>query len=340
MLEAVCPNGHRLQVPLEHAGMKLRCPAPGCGVIFQLSASSPTGATTPVSPSGILQSGHPLPPAAPPPPPAAAPPQAAAPGFAAQPPQTAPQPQPAPALSQVPVQTQPLSEAVGNRWTGSEQAAAPQPAPAAPTAPQQAAGPVSQSGPIPRGPYAGGGRTSLIGAGSWTAWTHALLMIGLTLVLTARGCDGLGLRNVARLGAKAELDEKSFENSFEAEMAALAADQAAAKQDKEKADLQKKIDDLNKAHAGERRERQPQWTALKNAAIEAQASHVVWGFWREMLFVAGTIIFALGLLAVGLGGVGVERYFALGILAIIVFSIYVGGVAWFASLGGSANLLR
>ena len=85
MLEAVCPNGHHLQVPLEHAGMKLRCPAPGCGVIFQLSATSPTGATMPV--------GAAAPPA--PPPPMGAPPQPAggapaAPNYAGQ--QPAPTP--------------------------------------------------------------------------------------------------------------------------------------------------------------------------------------------------------------------------------------------------------
>jgi hypothetical protein len=340
MLEAVCPNGHRLQVPLEHAGMKLRCPAPGCGVIFQLSATSPTGATTPVSPSGILQAGN-TPAAAPPPNVAAqSAPQQSSPGYAPAPQNYPPPQQPGGSQAAPPIPTQPLSEATGSRWSGTDA-----PAGAAQPQPQQQAtppapAPLSQSGPIPRGPGVTMPRPSMLGAGSWTAWTQALLMIGLTLVLTARGCESLGARNVARLAARVEQEKQAFENAYEIELAGLEAEQAAAKNDKERTDSQKRIDDLKKLHVNETRDRNVEWMTMTSAATEARASNIVWGFWREMLFVAGTIVFALGLLAVGLGAGGVERYFALGMLAIIVFSIYVGGVAWFSSLAGAVGGLK
>jgi hypothetical protein len=340
MLEAVCPNGHRLQVPLEHAGMKLRCPAPGCGVIFQLSATSPTGATTPISPSGILQASN-APAAAPPPNVAAqSASQHPAPGYAPAPQNYPPPQQLGGSQAAPPIPTQPLSEATGNRWSGTDApTGTTQPQPQQP-APTSAPASVSQSGPIPRGPGVAMPRSSMLGAGSWTAWTQASLMIGLTLVLTARGCESLGARNVARLAARVEQEKQAFENAYEIELAGLETEQAAAKNDKERTDSQKRIDDLKKLHANETRDRNVEWTTLTSAATEARASNIVWGFWREMLFVVGTIIFSLGLLAVGLGTGGAERYFALGMLAIIVFSIYVGGVAWFTSLAGAVGGLK
>lgn len=48
-LEAVCPNGHRLQVSPEHVRMKLRCPSPNCDVIFQLTPTSPNDVMPPAA---------------------------------------------------------------------------------------------------------------------------------------------------------------------------------------------------------------------------------------------------------------------------------------------------
>ena len=325
MLEAVCPNGHHLQVPLEHAGMKLRCPAPGCGVIFQLSATSPTGATMPV--------GAAAPPA--PPPPMGAPPQPAggapaAPNYAGQ--QPAPTPY-VPNTGSSPAQT--LSDAGGSRWTGTDQ---PQPhTPAAP--PQQA--PLSAPGPVPRSPQSYDPRGPLSTPGAWLALAQGVLMIGLTLVLTARGCDGLGARNVGRLKAKVDQETLIFENAYTQDVAQLQAELGAEKlAEKTRTDLQKRLDERRKQHDTDRRNNEVEWSAMRNAATEAAASNIVWGYWREMLFVAGTILFSLGLLAVAIGGVGAERHLCFGMLAIIVFSVYVGGAAWFTSIAGSLSGLK
>lgn len=321
MLEAVCPNGHHLQVPLEHAGMKLRCPAPGCGVIFQLSATSPTGATMPV--------GAAVPPA--PPPPMGAPqPAAGAPNYAGQ------QPAPAPHVPNTGSSpAQPLSDAGGSRWTGTDQ-----PQPQAPVAPPQQV-PMSSSGPLPRGPQPYGPRGALSAPGAWLALAQGVLMIGLTLVLTARGCDGLGARNVGRLKAKVDQETLAFENAYTQDVAQLQAELGAEKlAEKTRTDLQKRLDERRKQHETDRRNNDVEWSAMRNAATEAAAANIVWGYWREMLFVAGTILFSLGLLAVAIGGVGAERYLCFGMLAIVVFSVYVGGAAWFTSIAGSLTGLK
>ena len=166
-------------------------------------------------------------------------------------------------------------------------------------------------------------------------------MIGLTLVLTARGCDGLGARNVSRLKAKVDQETLIFENAYTQDVAQLQAELGAEKlAEKTRTDLQKRLDERRKQHDTDRRNNEVEWSAMRNAATEAATANIVWGYWREMLFVAGTILFSLGLLAVAIGGVGAERYLCFGMLAIVVFSVYVGGAAWFTSIAGSLSGLK
>lgn len=309
MLEAVCPNGHRLQVPLEHAGMKLRCPAPGCGVIFQLSASSPTGATNPVSPA---TSGTGLPSTAPAP---------------ASTPAPAPQPQSSQTYGTAPLGPAPAAATNdGGRWSGTE---------AAPSG-------SSVSAPLINAPMRGfGARAANLTGSGLLAGAQTLVMLGLVLVLTARGCDGLGSRNVARLKAKAALEEQQVSAPHEEAIAGYQAEQADEKlNDKARTDLDKRIADertaLSKAQAQFRKTK----AENDNAAEAAMTSNIIWGYWREMLFVAGTILFSLGLMAVAFVSQGIERYLCLALVAIIVFSVYVGGAAWFSSIiGGLAGIV-
>ena len=51
-----------------------------------------------------------------------------------------------------------------------------------------------------------------------------------------------------------------------------------------------------------------------------------------MLFVFGTIVLSFGLLIVSWTAQGAERWICLIMLAIITFSLYVGGIAWVAGL--------
>lgn len=299
MLEAVCPNGHRLQVPLEHAGMKLRCPAPGCGVIFQLSAASPNGGTIAVG-AGAAAAGTPQAPAAPQPP---APPQ---------PPASAPQqPQSSQTYANVPLSSAPTgTPGDGGRWSGTEPAAAP-------SAPS-----TSQSGPLINAPLLTPtrGRALDLSGGALLGAAQAILMLGLVLVLTARGCDSLGARNVVRLNARLSQEQQAFKAKLQEE---INAEPDAAKQAK-----------LRESHDKQRSAQEKTWASMQNAVSDAASANLIWGYWREMTFVVGTILLSLGLTAVAFVGQGVERYLSFGLLAIIVFSVYIGGAAWFTSIVG------
>lgn len=121
------------------------------------------------------------------------------------------------------------------------------------------------------------------------------LLLGLILVLTARGCDSIGNRGVGRLEAKA------------ARAAAKARDPDESKSDQE--EYEKDAEEYNRA------------------AGYARYNNQMWGYWREFLFSFGTIVLAIGLLATGFTSEGAGRWICLIMLAILMFAYYIGGVA-------------
>ena len=62
---------------------------------------------------------------------------------------------------------------------------------------------------------------------------------------------------------------------------------------------------------------------LSTAARDAEATQALGSFWREGIFWLGASLFSLALLIVGFSGTGPERWMALVMLAIIVFSLFV-----------------
>ena len=62
------------------------------------------------------------------------------------------------------------------------------------------------------------------------------------------------------------------------------------------------------------------------------------GYWREIFFVFATVILAVGLLAVSWVAEGTERMVCLIMLAILTFSIYIGGAAWINSPAAGIGL--
>ena len=60
-----------------------------------------------------------------------------------------------------------------------------------------------------------------------------------------------------------------------------------------------------------------------------------WAYWREWVFVLSAIVLTIGLLAVSAIAEGAERLVCLIMLAIITFSIFIGGVAWMAGARSS-----
>ena len=68
----------------------------------------------------------------------------------------------------------------------------------------------------------------------------------------------------------------------------------------------------------------------KSPPARPNTDHKINGYWRELFFVFAAIVLSLGLLVVSWGAEGAERWVTLMMLAIITFSLFVGGLAWIA----------
>jgi hypothetical protein len=76
--------------------------------------------------------------------------------------------------------------------------------------------------------------------------------------------------------------------------------------------------------AEERRLETSRWRTLRANANLASESNRMWGFWREILFQFGSLLLTLGLVAVAYGSKGPERTICLVVLAVIIYSIFIG----------------
>lgn len=170
---------------------------------------------------------------------------------------------------------------------------------------------------------------------------YPCLVAGFMLVITGKGCDSLGQRWANRLSANSRIAETKFNSTYEKKINAYQA-QIDEINDSDNpdanriSDLNKRISDLNKERSKERqRLMRTTWYDLKTSASMAQANNQAWGFYRELIFVGGSMVLSIGLLIIGITGANSERWICLIMLAIITFSIYIGGFAWFSSIQGN-----
>lgn len=146
------------------------------------------------------------------------------------------------------------------------------------------------------------------------------------------------MKNVARAQGQVDLAQRLFDEEREQAVLDVQSElddpHTAASR---KAPLQKQLQEVQVEFDRRRRElQQGEWRLATNAASRATAENRTGAYYREFTFVVGTILFALGLLARCLLGQGAERWTAFGLLAVIVFSVYIGGTAWSASILGAA----
>ncbi len=166
-----------------------------------------------------------------------------------------------------------------------------------------------------------------------------MVAIGLVLVLLSKGCDAIGQRGVDRADAMKVRAVEKFDDGVKTRELDIQReiDEIAARGEV-KPDDQKKIDDLNKRKADlaasaakDRKARETgEWRELEIAAHTAITDHKINGYWRELFFVFAAIVLSLGLLVVSWGAEGAERWATLMMLAIITFSLFIGGLAWTA----------
>ena len=166
-----------------------------------------------------------------------------------------------------------------------------------------------------------------------------LVAIGLVLVLLSKGCDAISRRGVERAEALTLLAAEQFDDAAKTKELAIQReiDEITARGDV-KPDEQKKIDELKKrrtevaaSSAKDRKAKQAnEWRDLEIAAHTASTYHKINGYWREAFFVFASIVLSLGLLVVSWGAEGAERWVTLMMLAIITYSLFIGGLAWTA----------
>ena len=164
-----------------------------------------------------------------------------------------------------------------------------------------------------------------------------MMAIGLIFVLMSRGCDSLGKRSVASIGARSSMARNTFDDEWEEKQLSIRKkigtiddkEEKTPEDSERRSELRKSLAELGEDRAEARRlKEQGQWRDLTIKARDASDNNKIGAYWRELFFVCSTLVLAVGLLAVSWTAEGAERWVCLIMLTILTFSIYIGGVAW------------
>lgn len=163
-----------------------------------------------------------------------------------------------------------------------------------------------------------------------------LLFGGLFLIMLTRGCDSLAERYAASLAASAEVVEQQFNDAWAAKRAPLEAQRDALLANAERTlddnirleNIETQLSALDAERQKESAAKQADWNALRTSARDSEASTRQWAFWRQLVFLPAALVFVTGLILVGSHAEGPERWLSLVMLAIVVYSLLVGGAAW------------
>jgi hypothetical protein len=164
-----------------------------------------------------------------------------------------------------------------------------------------------------------------------------MLAAGLVLALLARGCDLLAKRSADSATAQARVAQAQFDDPWikqvsetQSRIAALEEKENPTPADtKEIQDARASLRDLEKAK--QKALRSFQNGTLRDvtvAARDAESAYLIGAYWREMFFVFGAVVLALGLLMVSWVAEGAERWVSLMMLAIITVSLFLGSAVW------------
>ncbi len=166
---------------------------------------------------------------------------------------------------------------------------------------------------------------------------RALVVLGVLIVLMSRGCDSLGVRKVARLQAIAESAESDFQRSWDREKARLEDERQSlqSRSDLNNVEQQRlnnlpneitELDNRKKTEQGI--QRRTKWAGYQISAEDAESSNRMWGYWRLLGFLFGTMVLAVGLLFVTPTTEGPERWICLVMLTVILYSVYTSDSVW------------
>jgi hypothetical protein len=181
---------------------------------------------------------------------------------------------------------------------------------------------------------------------------QTMMLVGLILVLLSRGWDSVGNRGVQRAQGKLQMAQRRLDYKYEDLESDYTEERETIEKKRDKgkealtADEEKRLDELrkkvteldDKKRDEVRKLSRGSWRALRRTAQDAGLKNWMMGYWREILFVLGTLVLAVGLVAYGSVAEGAARWICMIMLAIIVLSIYVGGQAWKASTEGPTRM--
>jgi hypothetical protein len=166
---------------------------------------------------------------------------------------------------------------------------------------------------------------------------QALFFLGLVGIIGFRSCDTLSTRSVAYSQAQYQLARSAFAADFDRKIAdkRLARDNLVKKENKSAEDektISQYNDDITKLENERRSEEQrleaTTWSSYRTNAQNASAHAAWWNYWLFYGFILGSMTLAAGAALLAFSGSPAERWGALAILAILVFSVYVLGMVW------------
>lgn len=153
----------------------------------------------------------------------------------------------------------------------------------------------------------------------------AAAVVGLWMVVAARGCDGLAARNAVRLQALAERAENRFQYEWDRERHDLESRQAALR-DKgnlspaDQGDLQFLADERTRLDEDRTRQRDElrrgEWKQLQETAAEAKSSARTGGYVRQWVYLAGSLLLVTSLAGLSILSRGADRNAAIALLAL------------------------
>jgi hypothetical protein len=161
-----------------------------------------------------------------------------------------------------------------------------------------------------------------------------LLLLGFLWVIAAKGCDAVGNRQVARAQARSSQATADFNHDYESRKLRLETqrDEISDKptltdNDRERLNgIDEDLAELDEETESDRRRlTRTTWRDLQHSADTAQANQQMWSYWHAIGFVIGSIVLTVGLIVTGITGDIALRWLSLAMLAIIAFSLFIGG---------------
>lgn len=165
------------------------------------------------------------------------------------------------------------------------------------------------------------------------------VLVGLVLVIAAKGCDEVGQHYITSsqatyLLAKNKLREEDNEDLHQLTKQNNRLEEKGLKQalsddeEEQQQSNREKMREISQKQEHQIEENDlRKWERIRIRAKDAPARYYWWAFWFESVFTLGTLILATGLLITGFSSKGPVRWMCLVLLAIVTFSIFIGGMS-------------